>query len=55
MVDELAGKKLLTVADRDLNVRAVVQNNLLHANLMASNVRIKPIKMTEKWNVSESY
>lgn len=47
MVDQLAGKKFLLVADRDLNKRAVVQNNLLHANLMASKVSTKPIKMTE--------
>lgn len=47
MVDQLAGKKLLLVADGDLNKRAVVQNNLLHANLMASRVSTKPIKMTE--------
>lgn len=48
IVDQLAGKKLLLVADGDLNKRAVGQNNLLHANLMASKVSTKPIKMTEK-------
>jgi hypothetical protein len=48
IVDQLAGKKLLLVADGDLNKRAVSQNNLLHANLMASKVSTKPIKMTEK-------
>ena len=47
MVDQLTGEKLLLVADGDLNIRAVVQNNLLHANLMASRVSTKPIKMTE--------
>lgn len=48
IVDQLAGKKFLLVADGDLNKRAVGQNNLLHANLMASKVSTKPIKMTEK-------
>lgn len=47
VVDQLPGEKLLLVADGDLNIRAVVQNNLLHANLMASKVSTKPIKMTE--------
>lgn len=47
MVDQLTGEKLLLVADGDLNIRAVVQNNLLHANLMASRVNTKPIRMTE--------
>lgn len=47
VVHQLTGKKLLLVADGDLNIRALVQNNLLHANLMASRVSIKPIKMTE--------
>lgn len=47
VVHQVTGKKLLFVADRDLNVRAVVQNNLLHANLMASKVSTKPIRMTE--------
>lgn len=48
VIDQLAGKKLLLVADGDLNKRACGQNNLLHANLMASKVSTKPIKMTEK-------
>lgn len=48
VIDQLAGKKLLLVADGDLNKRALGQNNLLHANLMASKVSTKPIKMTEK-------
>ena len=47
VVHQLTGKKLLLVADGDLNIRAVVQNNLLHANLMASRVSTKPIKITE--------
>lgn len=47
MAHQFAGKKLLLVADGDLNIRAVIQNNLLHANLMASRVSTKPIKMTE--------
>ncbi len=48
VVDQLAGKKFLLVTDGDLNKRALGQNNLLHANLMASKVSTKPIKMTEK-------
>lgn len=48
VIDQLAGKKLLLVADGDLNKRACGQNNLLHANLMASKVSTKPSKMTEK-------
>lgn len=48
MVDQFTGEKFLLVADGDLNIRAVVQNNLLHANLMASKVSTKPIRMTEK-------
>ncbi len=47
VVNQLTGKKLLLVANGDLNIRAFVQNNLLHANLMASKVSTKPIKMTE--------
>lgn len=47
VVYQLTSKMLLLVADGDLNIRAVVQNNLLHANLMASRVSIKPIKMIE--------
>lgn len=43
---KLAGKNLLIFTHRDFSVRPIGQNNLLHANLMASKVRIKPIKMT---------
>ncbi len=43
--DQLTGKKLLFVADGDLYVRGVVQNNLLHANLIATKASTKPTKM----------
>lgn len=44
---QLPGKNLLLVSDADLNIRGMVQNNLLHANLIASKVRINPPKMIE--------
>ena len=46
MFNKLPGKNTLIFTYRDLNVRGVGQNNLLHANLMANKVSTKPTKMT---------